>query len=125
MRFIVKVLFTACAVMVAGWLMSPHIYFDSFLTGILVALLLAILNAVVRPILVFISIPATVLTLGLFIFVINALIVLLAAYLIDSPKFRIEGFWWALLFSLVVSFVSSILNGFIKKDEPHQNQLRN
>ena len=124
MRFLVKVFFTACAVMVAGWLMSPHIYVDSFLTGILVALLLAVLNAIVRPILLFISIPATVLTLGLFIFVINALIVLLAAYLIDSPKFRIEGFWWALLFSLVVSFVSSILNGFIKKDDPHQNQLR-
>jgi putative membrane protein len=125
MRFIIKVFFTACAVMVAGWLMSPHIYVESFLTGILVAFILAILNAIVRPILVFISIPATVLTLGLFIFVINALIVLLAAYLIDSPKFRIEGFWWALLFSLVVSFVSSLLNGFIKKDEPHQNQLRN
>jgi putative membrane protein len=125
MRFIIKVFFTACAVMVAGWLMSPHIYVESFLTGILVAFILAILNAVVRPILVFISIPATVLSLGLFIFVINALIVMLAAYLIDSPKFSIEGFWWALLFSLVVSFVSSILNGFIKKDEPHQNQLRN
>jgi putative membrane protein len=125
MRFIIKVFFTACAVMVAGWLMSPHIYVESFLTGILVAFILAILNAVVRPILLFISIPATVLSLGLFIFVINALIVMLAAYLIDSPKFNIEGFWWALLFSLVVSFVSSLLNGFIKKDEPHQNQLRN
>ena len=125
MRFIIKVFFTACAVMLAGWLMSPHIYVDSFLIGILVAFTLAILNAIVRPILLFISIPATVLTLGLFIFVINALIVLLAAYLIDSPKFHVEGFWWALLFSLVVSFVSSILNGFIKKDDTHQNQLRN
>jgi putative membrane protein len=124
MRFLIKVFFTACAVMVAGWLMSPHIYVDSFLTGILVALLLALLNAIVRPILLFISIPATVLTLGLFIFVINALIVLLAAFLIDSPKFFIDGFWWALLFSLVVSFVSSILNGFIKKDNPNHNQLR-
>jgi putative membrane protein len=124
MRFIIKVLFTACAVMVAGWLMSPHIFVDSFWTGILVAFTLAILNAIVRPILVFISIPATVLTLGLFIFVINALIVLLASAIFDSSKFRVEGFWWALLFSLVVSFVSSILNGFIKKDETHHNQLR-
>ena len=55
----------------------------------------------------------------------DALIVLLAAYLIDSTKFRVDGFWWALLFSLVVSFISSILNGFIKKDEPNQNQNHN
>jgi putative membrane protein len=121
MRFLVKVFFTACAVMIAGWLMSPHIHVESFITGLLVALLLAVLNAVVRPILLFISIPATVLTMGLFIFVINALIVMLAAYLIDSPKFFIDGFWWALLFSLVVSFVSSILNGFIKKEETNRN----
>ncbi|MEI6852901.1 MAG: phage holin family protein [Bacteroidota bacterium] len=125
MRFIVKVLFTACAVMVAGWLLNPHIRVDDYLMGIIVALILAILNAIVRPILMFISIPATVLTLGLFILVINAIIALLAYYIINNPKFYIEGFWWALLFSLVVSFVSSILNGFIKKDEPNQNQLRN
>ena len=117
MRFIIKVFFTACAVMLAGWLMSPNIQVNSFVTAILVAFTLAILNAIVRPILLFISIPATVLTLGLFIFVINALIVLLAAYLIGEPKFHVEGFWWALLFSLVVSFMSSILNGFIKKGE--------
>jgi len=123
MRFIIKVLFTAFAVMVAARLMSPHIYVDGFMTSILVAFTLAILNAIVRPILLFISIPATVLTLGLFIFVINALIVLLAAKIIDT--FKVDGFWWALLFSLVVSFVSSILNSFIKKDENnHRNQLR-
>ena len=121
MRFIIKVLFTACAVMLARYFMEPHVHVDSFLTAILVALTLAILNAVVRPILLFISIPATFLSLGLFIFVVNAIIVLLAAYIIDSPKFRVEGFWWALLFSLVVSFFSSILNVFIKKDEPNQN----
>jgi len=70
-----------------------------------------------------ISIPATILTLGLFIFVINALMVLLAAKIFDENKFRVEGFWWALLFSLVVTFVSSILNGFINKDEGEQRQL--
>ncbi|MEI6122197.1 MAG: phage holin family protein [Bacteroidota bacterium] len=121
MRFIIKVFFTACAVMVAAWLMSSHIQVDNFLTGILVAFTLAILNAIVRPIMVFISIPATVLTLGLFIFVINALIVMLAAKIV--PSFRVESFWWALLFSIIVSFVSSILNGFIKKDENHPRQL--
>ena len=125
MRFIIKVLFTAFAVMLAAYLMNPHIIVVGYTTGLLVAFTLAILNALVRPILLFISIPATILSLGLFIFVINAMIVLLAAYLIDSTKFRVDGFWWALLFSLVVSFISSILNGFIKKDEPNQNQNHN
>ncbi len=111
--------------MLAAYLMNPHIIVVGYTTGLLVAFTLAILNALVRPILLFISIPATILSLGLFIFVINAMIVLLAAYLIDSTKFRVDGFWWALLFSLVVSFISSILNGFIKKDKPNQNQNHN
>ena len=122
MRFIIKVLFTACAVMLAAWLLEPHIEVRDFLTSLLVALTLAILNAIVRPILILISIPATILTLGLFIFVINALIVLLASKIV--PAFYVEGFWWALLFSLIVTFVSSILNGFIRKDPWQQNQLR-
>ncbi len=122
MRFIIKVLFTAFAVMLAAYLLSPHIQVDNFFIGVLVALTLALLNAVVRPILVFISIPATVLTLGLFIFVINAILILIAAKLFntfDVKGFRVENFWWALLFSVIISFVSSVLNGFIKKDENH------
>lgn len=109
--------------MLAAYLLHPHIVVNNFLTGILVALTLAILNAVVRPILILISIPATILTLGLFIFVINALIVLLTAKIVDS--FYVQGFWWALLFSLIVSFFSSILNGILYNDKPNQNQLRN
>lgn len=114
MRFIIKVFFTACAVMLAAYLLEPHIIVDNFWTGVVVALVLAVLNAIVRPILLFISIPATILTLGLFIFVINAVIILLADKLIDD--FITENFWWALLFSIIVSFVSSILNGFINKN---------
>jgi len=119
MRFIIKVLLTACAVMLAAYLLDPHIYVESFWISIIVALVLAVLNAIVRPILLFISIPATILTLGLFIFVINAAIILIADGLIGE-KFQVENFWWALLFSLIVSFVSSLLNGFINKDNHPQ-----
>ncbi|HOY31736.1 MAG TPA: phage holin family protein [Bacteroidales bacterium] len=119
MKFIIKVLITACAVMLTAWLLDPHIHVDNFLAGIIVALVLAVLNAIVRPILLFISIPATILTLGLFIFVINAMIILLAAYLIGS-KFQVENFWWALLFSIIVSLFSSILNSVLKTDSPQQ-----
>ena len=114
MRFIIKVLITALAVFIAAWLL-PHIEVDNYLTCIFVALVLALLNAIVRPVLLFISIPATILTLGLFIFVINALIIFIAAYFVDG--FKVEGFWWALLCSIIVSFISSLLNRFIIKDE--------
>ncbi|MCK9611940.1 MAG: phage holin family protein [Bacteroidales bacterium] len=118
MRFIIKVFFTACAVMLAAYLLDPHVTLVNFWTGVIVALVLAVLNAIVRPILLFISIPATILTLGLFIFVINAVIILLADKLIDD--FVTENFWWALLFSIIVSFVSSILNSFINKSKQEQ-----
>jgi putative membrane protein len=71
------------------------------------AIVLAILNAIVKPILVFITFPITVVTLGLFLFVINALIILLADKFIRG--FNVDGFWWALLFSLLLSIVTSVL----------------
>ena len=115
MRFLLRVFFSAIAVMLTSYLL-PGIHVDNFLTSILVAVVLALLNAVVRPVLLFLSIPATILTMGLFIFVVNALIVMLASEIV--PGFGVEGFWWALLFSVIVALISSILNNLIKKDEP-------
>jgi putative membrane protein len=80
---------------------------DTFTTAIVLAIVLAILNAIVKPILVFITFPITVVTLGLFLFVINALIILLADKFIKG--FNVDGFWWALLFSLLLSIVTSLL----------------
>jgi len=121
MKFIIKVLITACAVMFTAWLL-PHIEVDNFWTCILVAFVLAILNAMVRPVLLFISIPATILTLGLFIFVINALIIIIASYFVDG--FKVEGFWWALLCSIIVSFVSSVLNSLVHGNKNSQEVQR-
>ena len=83
------------------------IKFDSFWTAIIVAIVLAILNAIVKPILILITLPITLVTLGLFLFVINALIILLAAKLVGG--FSVDGFWWALLFSLLLSLLTSVL----------------
>lgn len=83
------------------------IKFDSFWTAIIVAIVLAILNAIVKPILILITLPITLVTLGLFLFVINALIILLAAKLVKG--FSVDGFWWALLFSLLLSLLTSLL----------------
>ncbi|HQI69344.1 MAG TPA: phage holin family protein [Bacteroidales bacterium] len=118
MKFIIKVLVTALAVMAAAYILEPHVRVESFWISIIVALVLALLNAFVRPVLLFISIPVTILTLGLFIFVINAFIIYIAAYFIDG--FNVEGFWWTLLFSIIISFFSSILNSILKTDSPQK-----
>ena len=80
---------------------------DSFWTAILLALVLAVLNAIVRPLLILFTLPITLLTLGLFLFVINAVIILLADKILDG--FHVRNFWWALLFGLLLSGVTSLL----------------
>lgn len=119
MRFIIKVLIVALAVWVTAWLL-PGITIDDFLTSLLVAFVLALLNVLVRPVLLFLSIPANILTLGLFTFVVNALIVLLAEYIIPGDRFVVDGFWWALLFSIIVSFICSLLESIVKPKENRQ-----
>lgn len=91
------------------------VHIDSFWTAIVFSIVLAILNAIVKPILILLTLPLTILTLGLFLFVINALIILLASRLVDG--FRIDGFWWALLFSLLLSFITSLLYGSGRKKD--------
>lgn len=87
--------------------MLPGIHIDSFWTSIIVAFVLAILNGILKPILVLLTLPITVLTLGLFLFVINALIILLAGNFVNG--FEVDGFWWALLFSLLLSIITSLM----------------
>ena len=83
------------------------IKFDTFWTAIIVAIVLAILNAIVKPLLILFTLPITLFTFGLFLFVINALIILLAEKLVTG--FHVDGFWWALLFSLLLSLLTSLL----------------
>jgi len=82
---------------------------DSFMTALIVAIVMAVLNVTLKPILILITIPLTVVTFGLFLLVVNVLVLYAAEALIDG--FHIAGFWWAILFSLLVSFVNSILFG--------------
>ena len=81
--------------------------------AIIVALVLGLINTFIRPIVKLLALPLTVLTLGLFTFVINALMVMLCSWLLE--QFEVENFWWAMLFSLVVSIVTWILNLFFGK----------
>lgn len=106
MRFIMRIIVTSIVAFGLSYLLSG-IEIDSFWTAIIVAIVLAILNAIIKPLLIILTLPITILTLGLFLFVINALIILLASHFV--PGFRVDGFWWALLFSLLLSLVTSIL----------------
>ena len=74
----------------------------------IIAIVIALLNTFLKPILILLTIPVTVLTLGLFLLVINAFIILFASELVNG--FKVDGFWWALLFSIILSVVTSLLN---------------
>jgi putative membrane protein len=89
----------------------PGITVENFWVALIVAALLALLNVTLKPILVVLTIPVTILTLGLFLLVINALIILLADALISG--FMVSNFWWALAFSLILSIVTSLFESIV------------
>jgi len=106
MNFFLRILITAVVAYGLSWVLRG-IHIDSFWTALVLSIVLAILNALFKPILIILTLPITILTLGLFLFVINAVIVLLAGKFVDG--FRVDGFGWALLFSLLLSILTSIL----------------
>jgi putative membrane protein len=112
MNWIIRLLLNGLAVALTAYLLSGVSVTD-YGTAILVALVLAIVNVLVKPILVILTIPVTILTLGLFLLVINAVIILLVDNVIGG--FEVDGFWWALLFSLVLSIFNSIFNDLAGK----------
>jgi len=118
MKIILKMLLTAIAVVILAELL-PGIAVDGYTSAIIVAIVLALLRVFVRPLIILFTLPITILTLGLFLFVINALIILLADKLIDG--FAVSGFWYALLFSLLLSFFQSILYSFLKEKKQKQS----
>jgi putative membrane protein len=112
MKIILKMLLTAVAVVILAKIL-PGIHVDSYTTAILVAIVLGLLRIFIRPLIILFTLPITIITLGLFLFVINAIIILLADKLIDG--FDVAGFWYALLFSLLLSFLQSILYSLLKE----------
>jgi putative membrane protein len=107
MKFIIKVLITAFAVVIGAYFM-PGVQVDGFTTAIVVAFVLGLLNALLKPVLVILTLPVTVMTLGLFLLVINAFIIQLSAYFVTG--FEVGSFWTALLFSIILSLISWLLN---------------
>ncbi|MEE9408158.1 MAG: phage holin family protein [Polaribacter sp.] len=114
MKTFLKILLTALAVIVLANILSG-ISVAGYTSAIIVAIVIALLNMIVRPLLIFFTLPATIVTFGLFIFVINAIIVLLADKLVDG--FAVSGFWTALLFSILLSIFRSALFSLLKDDK--------
>lgn len=110
MNFILTLLISAGAVLLSAYLL-PGVHVAGFLTAIVVAAVLALFNAILKPILIILTIPITILTLGLFLLVINALIILLTDFFIAG--FVVDGFWWALFFSLILSIVTYVFESLV------------
>jgi putative membrane protein len=108
MKTLISIFFTTIFVLLLAHIM-PGVKVDSFMTALVVALVLGLLNIFIKPILVIFTLPATIFTLGLFLLVINAVIILLCDELVTG--FEVANFWWALLFSLVLSFCQSLVSG--------------
>ncbi|TBX69496.1 phage holin family protein [Flavobacterium silvisoli] len=106
MKILIRILITALLVMAIAYLMKGVVV-DEFTTALTVAIALALLNFFVKPVLVLFTLPVTFFTLGLFLLVINAVIIELCDYFIDG--FRINSFWTAMLFSIILSLSQSLV----------------
>jgi putative membrane protein len=117
MNIIVNWLVSAMVIFVVAYLL-PGVHVEGFVTALAVAIVLGVMNAVIKPILFVLTLPVTLLTLGLFTFVINAFLILLTDAIV--PGFKVDGFWWALLYSILISLVTSILRQYEKQQTvPH------
>jgi len=114
MNLIIRLLLSALAVFVLAHILNG-VSVNGYVGALIVAVVLAILNVLVKPVLVILTLPVTILTLGLFLFVVNAIIILFAGKLIDG--FRVDGIWTAMLFSVLLSILESLLHSFLKKDK--------
>ncbi|MFT4203033.1 MAG: phage holin family protein [Chitinophagaceae bacterium] len=109
-KFLGKILVSAFAAIIASYCIRG-VHVNGGMTPIILAIVLALLNGFVKPVLVFLTIPISVLTLGLFLIVINIIIVLLAANIVKG--FQVDGWWNALLFSIVVSIVTYLMEALL------------
>ena len=113
MKLLIRILIIAVNAFVLAYLL-PGIHIDNFGTSIMVAIVLALLDFLVKPVLILLTLPATVITLGLFLFIINAIIILLDAYFVHG--FKVDGFLSALTFSLLLSIANSLVLRQVKRE---------
>lgn len=107
MEILVNWIISAVAIFATSYLL-PGVHLENFVTALVVAIVLGIINAFIKPVILILTLPITLLTLGLFTLVINALLVMLVGEVV--PGFKIDGFVWALIFSILLSIINVFLN---------------
>jgi putative membrane protein len=121
-NFIIKLFINSLAVLLASFFLREHIHINGYGYAIIVALTLSILNVSVKPILILFTLPVTLLSLGVFLLFINTAMIELAAYLVGPEGFKVDSWWWAFFFSILLSFLNSILERLLK--QPNQTISR-
>lgn len=116
MNGIIRFLLSGLAVLLTAYLL-PGVAVEHYGYALLAAVVLSFADMIVKPVLIVLTIPITVITLGLFLLVINALIILLVDYFV--PGFNVDGFWWALAFSLILSIFNSLFTDLFKDKKPN------
>lgn len=107
MNIFLNWLLSALAIVVAAYLL-PGVRVDTFIAALVLAIVLGVINAFLKPVLSFLTLPINILTLGLFGLILNALLIMLAAAIV--PGFRVDGFWWAFLFGIVLALINAFLH---------------
>ena len=107
MKFLTKILISTFSVAVTAWLLPGVEIEDNFWTTIVVALLISFLNAILKPILVVLTLPITLFTFGLFLLIINGIIIYIAGAIVEG--FTVTSLFWAIIFSLIISFINSFM----------------
>lgn len=115
MKFLIDWIISAAVIFVLAYVL-PGVSVTGYVAALGAAIIIGLANATVKPLLIILTFPITIVTLGLFLLVINALVILLAAWLV--PGFGVDGFWWALLFGVILSVVN------ITRKNSEQNQTR-
>ncbi len=106
MSILLRLLVTSLAAYIAAILL-PGIHIEGYLSAVILAVILGLLNIFIKPLLIILTLPLTIFTFGLFLLVINAVIILIASHW--TKGFHVDGFWWALFYSIVLSVFSSLL----------------
>jgi putative membrane protein len=126
-NFILKLFINSISVFLLATYVLGGVHVTSFGYAVLVAVILALLNASIRPILVVFTLPVSIVTLGFFVLVINTFIIEIAAYLVPNDGFKVDGWWWAFFFSILLSFLNSILEKLVTpatRTEPVDNGMK-
>lgn len=114
MNLLIRLLVTAVVAFGLSKILTG-VHIPEFSTALIFAIVLGIVNLIIKPILSVLGLPLTILTLGLFSLVINAITILITDYFVEGMN--IDGFWWAFIFSIALSLITSLLNGIFTKSE--------